>query len=398
MKRLLPLLLLLLLGSCADKVEVTIDAPSSDWEVYGQDTIRVILYPYRNITILELMIDSAVVGADTYPGPTSSFVWNVTSLREASLHQVQARATSGSHEYLSPELTAIVGYRSRLLVDGAPDSLWVYRPDGRRDTGFVPLVGGVPVSPRFVVGCESVVFLTQHRLYGGSVPDGEAQPIDSVANGIYSCDASPVSHAKVFDGYPAGIAHLFYKDWFEPKVQLTHDSDYVLIDSSRFTCIENAGPVFSPDGQRIAYYRRSKCLVTGDPHEGETREDVFVMNRSGTGLVNLTPGLDDGYFSGLAWTFDGKWVLFRRGTNAAPDRVLAANLEGHAVEVAGVSPVAMTLSPTDSTLVWIDAGDRKLHSVKLVWTADTLHPSGAVTILADGAFGSYIDWVRYSGQ
>jgi hypothetical protein len=391
-------LLLFLFAACTETVEVTVDAPSPSWEVYGVDTVWVTCHPARNVYYVELLIDSAVVGADTYPGPTCSFQWNVAELPEASVHRVQARAISGSREYLSAEVLATVGYRSRLLASGAGDSLQVLRPDGKRDMGFVPLVGGNPVSPRFVVGCESVVFVSQRRLYGAAVPDGKAQPVDSVANGIYNCDASPVSHAKVFDGYPAGAAHLFYKDWFEPKVQLTHDSDYVLIDSSRFTCIDNTGPVYSPDGQRIAYYRRSKCLVAGDPHEGETRQDVFVMNRSGTSLANLTPGLDNGYFSGLTWTFDGRWVLFREGTNAAPDRVLAANLLGHAVEVAGLSPVVMACSPTDSTLAYIDAGDHRLHFEKLTWTADTLYPGDAGTVLTDGTFGSYIDWVKYSKQ
>jgi len=396
-------LLLLLFGACSQKVEVTVFAGSWDqveqqYVVYGVDSVRVACRPFRDVYYVELLIDSIRVGVDTFPGPMSTFVWDASQLPEAGIHKLQARAISGSREYLSLELTATVGYRSRLLVDGSGDSLWVYRPDGRRDTGFVPLAGGDPVSSRFVVGCESVVFLSQKRLYGSAVPDAEAQPVDSVANGIYSCDASPVSHAKVFDGYPAGTAHLFYKDWFEPKVQLTHDSDYVLIDSSRFTCIDNTGPVYSPDGQRIAYYRRSKCLVAGDPHEGETRQDVFVMNRSGTSLANLTPGLDNGYFSGLTWTFDGRWVLFREGTNAAPERVLAANLLGHAVEVAGLSPVVMACSPTDSTLVYIDAGDHRLRSEKLAWTADTLYPGDAGTVLTDGTFGSYIDWVKYSGQ
>ena len=398
----LPLiLLLLLLGACSQKVDVTISTPpdyaQNGWDVYGMDTVWVTLHPYRDVHTLELLIDSVVVGVDTFPGPATGFEWNVSQLREAGVHRLQARATSGSREYLSAEVLATVGYRSRLLASGAGDSLLVLRPDGRRDAGFVPLVGGNPVSPRFVVGCESVVFVSQRRLYGAAVPDGEAQPVDSVANGIYNCDASPVSHAKVFDGYPAATAHLFYKDWFDPKVQLTHDSDFVLIDSSRFTCIENSSPVLSPDGLRIAYYRKSKCLVPGDPREGETRQDVFVMNRGGTNLINLTPGLDNGYFSGFTWTFDGTWVLFREGTGESPDGVLAANMSGRVMTDLPVSPVAMACSPTDSTLAYISTdNEHRLYSVKLAWTADTLCVNGAGIMLSGESFGSYIDWVKYS--
>lgn len=401
MIRLLPLLLLLL-GACSKEVEVTVfagwwDQVEQQYVVYGVDSVQVACRPFRDIYYVELLIDSIRVGVDTFPGPMSTFVWDASRLPEAGIHKLQARAISGSREYLSAEVLATVGYRSRLLASGAGDSLLVLRPDGRRDAGFVPLVDGNPVSPRFVVGCESVVFVSQRRLYGAAVPDGAAQPVDSVANGIYNCDASPVSHAKVFDGYPAGTAHLFYKDWFDPRVQLTHDSDFVLIDSSRFTCIENSSPVLSPDGLRIAYYRKSKCLVPGDPREGETRQDVFVMNRGGTNLINLTPGLDNGYFSGFTWTFDGTWVLFREGEGESPDGVLAANMSGRVMTGLPVSPVAMACSPTDSTLAYIGTdNEHRLYSVKLAWTADTLCVNGAGDILSAESFGSYIDWVKYS--
>ena len=399
MKQLHIVLSLLLLGACSEKVEVTINAPSPSWEVHGVDTISVTCHPVRNIYYVELLIDSGVAGVDTYPSPNTDFIWDVRSLPEASVHSVQARAVSGSHEYLSPMLSATVGYRSRLLLDGPDDSLLVYRPDGRRDTGFVPLAGGNPVSPRFVVGCESVVFLSQHKLYGIGVPGGPAQSVDSVENGIYSCDASPVSHAKVFEGYPAATAHLFYKDWFDPKVQLTHDSDFVLIDSSRFTCIANSNPVFSPDGLRIAYYRKSRCLVPGDPHEGETREDVFVIGHNGSNPVNLTAGVEDGYFSGFTWTFDGKWVLFREGMDPTPDRVLAANMSGRVVAGLPVSPVAMACSPHDSMLVYIGTeAERHLYAARLDWTEDTIYVSVPGSVLSGATFDRFLDWVEYSGE
>jgi hypothetical protein len=161
----------------------------------------------------------------------------------------------------------------------------------------------------------------------------------------------------------------------------------------------NSSPVFSPDGSKLAYYRESKCFVPGDPHEGEARQDAFVMNRDGSNPVNLTSAIDDGYFSGFAWTFDGRWVVFREGLGAAPDRVLAANLQGHVVEVSGLSPVAMACSPTDSTLTFIGGElEHRLHSARLTWTSDTLFANGSGSVLSGQTFGSYIDWVDYSGQ
>ena len=396
MRELRPVLLLFLFAACSDKVDVTIEAPSSGWQVYGVDTIPVTCHPARNVNYVELLIDSVVVGRDSYPA--YGFPWDVTHLREGSAHRVQARATAGSREYLSPELLATVGYRSRLVVDGTGESLWVYQPDGMRDAGFVPLAGSNPAYPRFRPGCRQVVFIANRQPYEADVPYGPAQVLDSVENGIYACDASPISNLVVFQGFPAATAHLFAKDGSGTRVQLTHDSDFVLIDSSRFTCTANSSPAFSPDGNKLAYYRESKCLVPGDPHEGETRQDAFVMNRDGSNPVNLTPDLDDGYFSGFTWTFDGTWVVFREGLGAAPDRVLAANLQGHVVEVFGLSPVAMACSPTDSALIFVGGElEHRLHSARLTWTSDTLFANGS-SVLSGLTFGSYIDWVSYTGQ
>ncbi len=395
MTQLRPVLLLLVFVACVEKVEVTINAPSSGWEIYGTETVLVTCHPARNVSYVELLVDSVVVGKDSFP--LYQFAWDVTRLAEGNVHTVQARATSGSREYLSSELLATVGFRSRLVMAGLGESLWVYRPNGERDTGFIPLDGGNPTFPRFRFGCGSVVFLAHRRLYEAEVPHGEAQLFDSLENGIYSCDVSPVSDLVIFEGFPAATAHLFTKDGANPKVQLTHDSDFVLIDSSRFTCIANSNPVFSPDGNKLAYWRESKCLVLGDPHEGEIRQDAFVMNRNGTNLVNLTAGLDNGYFSGFTWTFDGKWVLFREGTSPTPDRVLAANTGGLVITGLAVSPVAMACSPDDSTLAYIGT-DNRLYSVQLVWTGDTLFVDGAGTVLSEKSFGSYIDWVDYSEQ
>jgi len=402
MKRLLPVLLLLLLGACSETVEVSIYAPTSGWEVYGVDTILVACHPVDRVSVMELLIDSAVAGVDTYPEPYSGgfvyrFAWDVTQLPEASVHRVQARAISGSREYLSSELSATVGYRTRLLVDGHEDSVYVHRPDGVLEVGLVLLDQADPGYPRFRPGCSSVVFVADRKLYETSVPNGQAQLLETIANGIYSCDVSPVSDLVVFEGYPTSTAHLFTRDNSGNRVQLTHDSDFVLIDSSRFTCTANSDPVFSPDGSKVAYCRKSKCLVPGDPHEGETREDVFVMNRNGSNPVNLTADLADGLFASLTWTFDGKWVLFREGIPDVPNGVYASRIDGRTISGLAVLPLAMACSPTDSTLAYIGTDLlHQLYSVGLVWTDDTLYVDGAGLLLNGGSFGNCIDWAHYS--
>ncbi len=412
MKRLLPLLLLLLLGACSEKVDVNIGVRSWDHVerrsvAYGVDTVWVWCKPFRNISYVELRIDGVVVGVDTFPGPESGFEWDVRQLPEGSMHVLQARVVSGSREYLSGEYSVGVGFRSRLVVDGLHKSFCAYRPNGVRDAWFVPIENAYPLYPRFRPGCRSVVFVADRQLYEAEVPFGwygphdPAQLLELLPDGIYSCDASPVSDLVAFEGHPAGTAHLFTKDGTNASVQITHDGDYVLIDSSRFTCIVNSTPVFSPDGSKLAYYRRSKCLVPGDPHENEYREDAFVMNSDGSNPVNLTAGVDDAYFSGFTWTFDGKWVLFRAGTGSTPDGVLAANMGGHAITGVKIPAVAMACSPHDSTLAYVGTNpEHRLYYRKLGWTNDTLYADGAVVQLAGDAYGqrSYIDWVIYSRQ
>ena len=400
------LLLLLLLAACAEKVEVTVGTGSWDYAkeriaVYGVETVLVVCKPFRDISYVELLIDSTVVGVDTFPGPESGFEWDVRQLLEGSAHKLQARAISGSREYLSPELSVWVGFRSRLVVDGRDKTLLVYLTSGDLDATLVPLEHVLPSYPRFRPDCGSVVFIADHKLYETAVRYGQAKLLAFVENGIYSCDASPVSDLVAFEAYPAGTAHLFTQDSSGHRVQLTHDSDFVLIDSSRFTCVANSSPVFSPDGTKLAYYRKSRCLVPGDPHEGEYREDAFVMNRDGSNPVNLTAGVDNLYFSGFTWTFDGKWVLFRVGTAQTPDGVLAADVGGRKVITLAVVPVAMACSPTDSTLIYVGTDlQQRLYSARLVWTDDTFYVGGPGLSLGGDEYAQrrYIDWASYSKQ
>jgi hypothetical protein len=376
---------------CTETIEVTIERPAV-WTVYGSDSIRVSCHPARTVDYVELLVDSVAVGRDSYP--TYVFGWDPAGLPEGSQHAVQASAVSGSHEFRSAEHLVTIGYHSRLVMDGPGESLWVYVPGGQRDTQFVPLDGGNPICPRFTPNCQSVVFLAHRNLYQARVGSNEADLLDSLGNGIFSCDAGRLGNLVVYEGMPAATSHLFLLGT-DSRTQLTHDSDAVLIDSSLFTCTANSNPAFSPNDNRIAFYRESKCLVPGDPHEGETRQDVFVMNRSGTELVNLTPHLGNGYFTSLTWTFDGKWVLFREGATT-PQAFYAANLQGKVVGVLGVVPMAMACSPLDSGLVFISPDNlHRLLKTTLTWSNDTLYADRPIEMLNNTSFDRYVDWEKY---
>lgn len=375
----------------------------------GVDTVQVWCNPRCDISYAELRIDGVLVGVDTFPGPVAHFEWDLRQLPEASMHILQARVVLGSREYLSPELQVWVAFRSRLAADGPKKSLLVYYPDGKLWMSFQPMPDAYPSCPRLRPGGNRVVFIADHELFEATLAndpeatlamDPEVRLLARVTNGIYGCDASPASELVAFVGYPAGTAHLFTVDSLGNQVQITHDSDFVIIDSSRFTCIENSAPVFSPDGTRLAYFRKSKCLVHGDPHRNDIRKDAFVVNSDGSNPVNLTAGLDDTDFSSFTWTFDGKWVLFRVGAGHNPHGVCAVNMSGHAIPGLFIPSAAVACSPVDSTLIYLDPdlGGRPMFWKRLAWTNDTIYAeSGGLPLDLDAAsYTDHIDWVRLS--
>jgi hypothetical protein len=410
MKRLLPLLFVLLVGACSQKVDVRAgcyplvqDPVGGRYFVYGVETLSVTCSPVRDVGYTELRVDSVLVHTDTFPGMVSCvYEWDVTKLPEAGMHVLQGKAISGSREYLSSEFQVMVGFRSQFAVKGSSleRTLGVFWPDGTL-VGGLTFDAATPSCPRLGRGCQSIFFIADHELYRRVAGAEEPELLAHIANGIYSCDASPVSDLVVVSGYPAAVSHLFLVDSVRNKTQLTHDSDFVIIDSSRFTCIENSSPVFSPDGRKIAYFRKSKCLVDGDPHEDEIREDAFVMNADGTNPVILTESLNDHDFSSFTWTFDGKWVLFRVGASHAAHGVCAATLSGHVITGLLV-PTAVACSPVDSSLIYINHsyGDRPLFWKKLSWTNDTIFADSAGLPVGNGAaaYSDHIDWARYRPQ
>jgi TolB protein len=78
----------------------------------------------------------------------------------------------------------------------------------------------------------------------------------------------------------------------------------------RITDIEAEYPSWSPDGRRIAFMSAQPDARGSDPNY-----DVFVVNRNGSGLKQLTdwPG-EDGW---PAWSPDGQWIAFTTTHDAA---------------------------------------------------------------------------------
>lgn len=388
--------LAVLAGGCADRTDVTIVSPQAGRAVYGLDTVVVNCHPARYVDSVDLLIDSVLAGTDTVP--EYAFPWDVRSLAEGSIHRLQAEASVGSDEYSSDVVTVTVGYRSRILASGSGSQLRTFTPDGSEQSQVTPSGAAGPARARFAPGCSTIVFLAQsdHRLYRLDPGSADARLLYGVGNGIYHCDVAPAGGLVAFDAVPVATAHIFLgDDGGGVSAQLTHDGDAFTIDSSLFTATGNSEPVFSPDGQRIAWYRTSRCTVAADPHYGETRDDIFAMNLQGGGLVNLTPGLDTGNFTGITWTGDGQWVLFMQ-VDGADETVRAANMGGRTVTLpqVGSLPQDLACSPTGRTLA-MTGSDGLLYLVGLDWTGDSLWTTGTPRAVTTSAAGRDLDWVRY---
>lgn len=122
------------------------------------------------------------------------------------------------------------------------------------------------------------------------------------------------------------------------------------------TKIEGEYPAWSPDGRRLAFMSPEPGARGGNPNY-----DVFVVNRDGRGLRQLTdwPG-EDGW---PAWSPDGRLIAFTTTHNAGSEReiwVMRADGSAKRRLAAGSFPV---WSPDGRFLMFSAAGESNVLSV-----------------------------------
>ena len=66
--------------SCTEPIDVTFFTPGAGEVVCGIDTVPVDCHPACNVSFVELLVDSAVEGADSFP--PFAFEWDVRALAE----------------------------------------------------------------------------------------------------------------------------------------------------------------------------------------------------------------------------------------------------------------------------------------------------------------------------
>ncbi len=106
------------------------------------------------------------------------------------------------------------------------------------------------------------------------------------------------------------------------------------------------GPVWSPDGTRIAYCHSGKGNIHGEAYT------VWVMNADGSGQRKLTTGAARGY--DIAWSPDGAQVAFKNSSPQEESGIFVVNADG-----GGLRRVT---DVEDANLEW--APSAKIHFIR----------------------------------
>lgn len=205
------------------------------------------------------------------------------------------------------------------------EHVFTVNPDGSGLTDLTPNIINNAFTPSWSPDGQRIVFVRDYP-QGIYVMGADGSRMRVLIYGqygspVFSPDGRFIAYSS--SNNPTGIHGMRIRDGKTRRItDSTHDSD----------------PDWSPDGQRIVYVHSNEIwvvdvntltrtrLTTGhsdnhpswspdgtkiafDRYEGTT--NVWTMNADGSGLVNITAGLGDG-FDMPAWSPDGSWIVVRR--------------------------------------------------------------------------------------
>ena len=253
-----------------------------------------------------------------FPGRNGRIVFAVDSVRTGL-------GASAAETYISEDLFTISpsGERITQVTDGPVTDLFPqWSPDGKRIAFIRPDTGSASLD-----------------IY---VVDGSGGEPANLTN-------SPLDHEKAVSWSPDGTQIVFEKDPINPIYDGDNrlDTDLWIMDAdgaipTQLTDEEGAhhSPAWSPDGSAIAYVYSTvqgvtelrlispegKLLGTVLPSGFAPRyptwspdgrkiafhfaDNIWVVNRDGSGLRNLSDVHDSGVEKYPSWSPDGKWIVF----------------------------------------------------------------------------------------
>ncbi|OYY90318.1 MAG: peptidase S9 family protein [Sphingomonas sp. 28-66-16] len=199
-------------------------------------------------------------------------------------------------------------------------------------------------------------------------------------------DSGPLSWAP--DGKSLVFSAVRTPDWErEPNNSEVYSLD---LASGALTALTSrygpdAAPVVSPDGKSIAY------LGFDDTHRSHDNDDLYVMNRDGSGARLLTKGLDRGIDT-VTWAHDGR-SLFVSYDDHGVKQVARVTLDGRVTTVArGVSGGGLDRPYTGGTFSVSNGGTVAFTSGTTQRPADVFVTSGSgarrLTMLNETALGA----------
>ncbi len=165
--------------------------------------------------------------------------------------------------------------------------------------------------------CAVLAQLTEHQpkiLFDGSVP-----PSDDRNNQIYVMDPDG-SHVQLLTEKPQGtISRESLAAWSPDRQKIafssTRDGDFEIYvmaadgsDVQRLTRHRgvDTAPVWSPDGNQIAFVRDTDPPATGPQYPARSKS-IYVMDSDGSNVQRLTEFETGGYTS---WSPDGQRIAF----------------------------------------------------------------------------------------
>jgi Tol biopolymer transport system component len=136
-----------------------------------------------------------------------------------------------------------------------------------------------------------------------------------------------LSACRPFDADKGMIAFISQddNDLFQIFVMNPDGSDVIQLT----TLGENLDPIWSPDGNHIAFFSRSSQNAGWD---------MYVMNSDGTNQVRLTNSIENGF--GPAWSPDGRKIAFISNRDDSE-----GNYDIYIMNLDGTEPARLTHSP-----------------------------------------------------